>query len=82
MKGIIYRMPVIIGKISLTGQKRLIFDNDLRRSIHYPAYYTATCRNEKITFHNLFFTSICRVDQQRNSLPKTLMWLSNRVRWG
>ena len=54
--------PVIIGKISpdrairtrheaemsCFALKGLIFDNDQRRSLHYPAYYTATCQNEKI----------------------------------
>ena len=56
-------MPVIIGKISpdSAGHRReaevscfalkgLIFDNDRRRSIHYLAYYTATCQNEKKNF--------------------------------
>ena len=69
------RTPVIIGKISpdkanrtpmcsggvLLALKGLIFDNDRRCSIHNPAYYTATCQNEKITshvvsFYNLFVT--------------------------
>ena len=94
-----YRMPVIIGKISPDRVNRtptrsegnwfplkgLKFDR--RRSIHYPAYYTATCQNEKMTSHgvacyNLFVTIIRSVDQQRNSPPKTLTSLSNRRRWG
>ena len=59
-----YRTPVIIGKISpdranktpthsegvLLALKGHIFDNDRRRSIHYPAYYTATCQNKKNNF--------------------------------
>ena len=96
-----HRTPVIIGKISPAGRtghksaaevscfarKGLIFDNDRRRSLHYPAYYTATCQNEKITshgvsFYNLFVSNICSGDQQRNSLPKTLTLLSNRIRLG
>ena len=48
-------------------------------------YYTLTCQNEKITsdgvsFYNFFVTGIRSVDQQRNSPPKTLTSLSNRVR--
>ena len=74
-----HRTPVIIGKISPTRAnsslhrraakmscftlKGLIFDIDRRRSIHYPAYYKATCQDEKITshgvsFYNLFVSSI------------------------
>ena len=85
-----YRMPVIIGKISPDRANRTPTRSkgkfsfplkgpkfDRRRSIHYPAYYSATCQNEKITSHgvacyNLFVTRIRSVDQQRNSLPKTL----------
>ena len=89
-----YRTPVIIGKISpdrakvsCFALKGLIFDNDRRRSTHYPAYYTATCQNEKITshgvsFYNLFVTSILSVDQQRNNFSaKSLTSLSNGRRW-
>ena len=89
-----YRTPVIIGKISpdrakvsCFALKWLIFDNDRRRSIHYPAYYRATCQNKKITshgvsFYNLFVTSILSVDQQRNNLSaKTVTSLSNARRW-
>ena len=36
---IMHRTPVISGK------KGLIFDNDRRHSIHYPAYCTANCHN-------------------------------------
>ena len=36
----------------------------------------------KTSFYNLFVTCIHSVDQQRNSPPKTLTSLSNRVRWG
>ena len=73
--------------MSCFALKRLIFDNDRRRSIHYPAYYKATCQDEKITshgvsFYNLFVSSIHSVDQQRNSQPKTLTSLSNQRRWG
>ena len=64
-----YRTPVIVGKISPNRTlKGLINDNDRRRSIHYSAYFTATCQNEKITshgvFNNLFVTNIRSVDQQ------------------
>ena len=94
-----YRTPVIIGKISPDRANRcaaevscfalkgLIFDKGRRRSIHYPAYYTATCQNEKITshgvsFYNLFVTSIPSVDQLRNNLSaKTVTSLSNGRRW-
>ena len=34
-----------------------------------------------MSFYNLFVTSICSADQQRNSPPKTLTSLSNRERW-
>ena len=68
--------------------KGLILDNDRRRSIlHHPAYYKATCQDEKITshgvsFYNLFVTSIRSVDQQRNNLSaKTVTSLSNGRRW-
>ena len=58
-----YRTPVIIGKISPDRAKQhpsasrrgavrpvgAYFPDNDRRSIHYPAYYTATCQNEKIT---------------------------------
>jgi hypothetical protein len=44
-----YRTPVIIGKI------RLIFNNDRRRSIYYPAYPTATCQNKKNISHGVSF---------------------------
>ena len=74
--------------VSCSPCQELFPDNDRRRSIHYLAYYTATCQNEKITsygvsfFYNLFVTSIRSVDQQRKSQPKTLTSLSNRIRWG
>ena len=63
-----------------------IMTSDVLRK-HYPAYYTVTYQNETITSHclsvyNLFVSSIRSVDQQRNSPPKTLTSLSNRVRWG
>ena len=58
-----YRTAVIIGKISpdranstptrsggvLLHPEGAYFPDNDRRSIHYPAYYTATCQNEKIT---------------------------------
>ena len=44
-----YRVSVIIGKISRFALKGVIFNND-RRSIHYPTYYMATCQNEKDNF--------------------------------
>ena len=74
-------------EVSCFTMKGLIFDNGQRRSIHYPAYYTATCQNENITSHgvsffNLFVTSILSVDQQRNNLfAKTVTSLSNGRRW-
>ena len=48
-------------------RKGLIFDNDWKRFTHYPAYYTASCQNEKITSHAVSFyyllvTSIRSVD--------------------
>ena len=76
---------VIIGTICpplrvgvLFTLKGLILDNDGRCSIHYPSYYAATCQNEKLTIA----ITIGSVDQQRNSPPKTLMSLSNRIHWG
>ena len=68
-----YRRPIIIGNISPFRANRtpplcvgvrfalkgLIFDNVRRRSTHYPAYYTATCQNEKITSHGVFLQCIC-----------------------
>ena len=38
--------------------------------------------SHRVSFYNVFVTGIRRVDQQRNSPPKTLTSLSNRVRWG
>uniref|UniRef100_A0A8C5BIY3 Phosphodiesterase n=1 Tax=Gadus morhua TaxID=8049 RepID=A0A8C5BIY3_GADMO len=73
-------------KVSCFALKGLIFNNDRRRSI-FPAYYTATCQNEKITshgvsFYNLSVTSIRSVDQQRNNLSaKTVTSLSNGRRY-
>ena len=52
-----YRTPVFVGKTSPdranstptrsegVAMKGLIFDIDRQRSIHYPAYNTATCQN-------------------------------------
>ena len=39
--------------MSCFALKGLIFDGDRPRSIHYPAYYTATCQKEKITSHGV-----------------------------
>ena len=69
-----YITPIIIGKIShdmsCLALKGLISYNNRRCSIHYPAYYTPTCQNEKITLHGVSFYNYHRcVDRQRNSLP-------------
>ena len=50
-------------EVSCFALKGFILENDRQRSIHYPAYYTATCQNENITSHSLslydsFVTSI------------------------
>ena len=63
------RTQVIIGKISPGSVNRTLtpsisvllrhegayLDNDRRRSIQYPTYYTATCQNEKNTLHIVSF---------------------------
>ena len=83
-----YRTLVIICKNKpRTGHWREAEVSCRQRSIHYSAYYTATCQTQKITshgvsFYNKFVTSIRSVDQQKNSSPKTLTSLSNQVRWG
>ena len=51
------------------ANRGLFPDNDRRGSVHYPAYYTATCQNEKISshgvsFYNFFVTSIRSVDRE------------------
>ena len=43
---------------------------------------TKKITSQCVSFYNLFVTGIRSVDQQRNSPPKTLTSLSNRVRWG
>jgi hypothetical protein len=68
-----YITPVIIGKIGPFRAKQdtsisrrfsvrtvgaYFPDNDLH-SINYPAYYTATWQNEKITSHGVFLHFIC-----------------------
>ena len=65
-----YRMPVIIVKISPDGANRTPtrsggvllrpVDNDQQRSIHYPAYYTATYQNEKVNTRCVFLQFICK----------------------
>ena len=75
MYGLMYRRPVIIGKISP--------DKPLRPE----GAYKKNKQNEKITshgasFYNVFVSSIHSVDQQRNNPPKTLTLLSNRRHWG
>ena len=44
-------------EVSCFALKRLIFKND-RCSIHYTAYYIATCQNEKITSHGVSFYNL------------------------
>ena len=66
-----YKTLVIIRENNWTltpsGGVLLRPEYDRRCSIHYPAYYTATCQNEKITshgvsFYNIFVTSIRSVN--------------------
>ena len=47
--------------------------------MHYPAYYTATSQNEKITSHVVSFYNLLRVSIRSVDQPKTLTSLSNRV---
>ena len=70
-------------EVSCFALKGIIFDNDPRRYIHYPAYYTAPCQTKQYLHTVCLFTiTIHSVDQQRNSLPKTLTSPCNRTCWG
>ena len=82
--GIVYYLFTIDSSGSQAGIRGLLPDNDRRRSIHYPSYYTATCQNEKITqcLFTVYLLPTLVVLIIREIIWKMLTSLSNRVRWG
>ena len=68
------------------GAYFLIMTGDVLYIIPLVTWLLAKTKKEKtshgVSFYNVFVTSVRNVDQQRNSPPKTMTTLRNRIRWG